>query len=367
MKDIKILPTPKVNLLLKLDNSLELLVKTSEELLQELEREQEKSAHVKLTLRTKPRWFYQDYKEPQVSYTQSEIKKVEEQIRYELDGVDLDIARDIVANLDHRGFFVGNVRDIAGHYHVEEEYVEEIRDFIRKEIEPLGVASKNLEEFILSQLEELYPKEKELHAEVLRVLRGQGRDNRAKEVLSRLKLTPFEGEGVVYKGGSVDVVFEFDGSEWYLFLMDDFWDVEAVGAGKPLAFILELRRRLLRAVGELILERQAGFMLGKAPLKSLTLSEVASRSGVSLSTVSRVVSRKYASTPVGIYPLRMFFLRESKKGLSREEILKALKELLEGEGKGKSDAELSRMLSQRGISMARRTVNKYRRMIEGEK
>ena len=41
----------------------------------------------------------------------------------------------------------------------------------------------------------------------------------------------------------------------------------------------------------------------------------------------------------------MFFEREGKVGLSREEMLRALKELLEGEGKGKSDAELSGLVS----------------------
>ncbi|MDW8032200.1 MAG: RNA polymerase subunit sigma-54 [Aquificaceae bacterium] len=364
MKDVRVTTAPRTSLLLKIENSLELLTKTSEELLQELENKQQEKAQVKLTLRTRPRWFYQDYQEPQAIYRQSEIRGVEEQLRYEFDGEDLDIALEIVASLDHRGFFRGSLKDIAMHYQVDEEYVEDIREFIKREIEPLGVACKNLEEFLLLQLEELYPDSKALHEEVLMVLRGKSRDLRARELLSRLKLSPFEGEATAPQGGSVDVVFEFDGSDWYVFLMDDFWDVEAVGGGRSLSFVLELRRRLLRTVGELIIERQAGFILGKEPLKSLTLGEVAERSGVNLSTVSRVVSRKYARTPVGVYPLRAFFLRESKGGMSREEILKVLKELLEGEGRNKSDAELSRLLSKRGINIARRTVNKYRRMLQ---
>lgn len=357
MKKIKLQPQVKPKLLLRLEGGLELLTKTSEELLQEIE----KKPHIKLTLRTRPRWFYQDYKEPQISYRESEIKKVEEQIRYEFDGLDLDIAFEIVANLDHRGFFVGRIKDIANHYGVSQEYVEDIRDFIKREIEPLGVACKDLEEFILLQLEELYPKEKDLHKEVLEVLKGESKSLRAREVLSRLKLSPFEGEETVYQSGSVDVVFEHDGKQWYVFLMDDFLEIEG---SKPLSFILELRRRVLRVACDLILERQEGFLLKGEPLKSLSLSQVAERAGVSLSTVSRIVRRKYARTPMGIYPLRFFFVREGKEGLSREEILRALKELLEGEGKGKSDAELSKILQEKGIKIARRTVNKYRRMLE---
>jgi len=56
----------------------------------------------------------------------------------------------------------------------------------------------------------------------------------------------------------VDVVFEHDGKQWYIFLMDDFLEIEG---SKPLSFILELRRRVLRVACDLILERQEGFLL----------------------------------------------------------------------------------------------------------
>lgn len=364
MKSVKVLPATHLSLMLKIENSLELLTKTSEELLQELEKAE--SPHLKLTLRRRPKWFYREQTSPQPVHIQSSISKVEEQVRCELDGLELDVAYEILANLDHRGFFRGSVEEIARHYGVEEVFVEEVRDFIRREIEPLGVACKSLEEFILLQVEEFYPDEKELAQQVLAVLKGESRELQARRVLSELKLSPFEEEGAPAAGGSVDVVFEYDGAEWYVFLMEDFWEVEAVGAGRPVAFLLELRRRLMRTVAELILERQKGFLLGQEALKSLTLSHVASRAGVSVSTVSRVVSRKHAKTPRGVYPLRSFFVRESKEGLSTEEVLRNLKELLEKEGRGKSDRELSHMLSQRGIKVSRRTVTKYRRILEGK-
>ena len=361
MKDIKIKTKPalKPSLLLRIENGLELLSKTSDELLQELEEK----PNIKLTLKTRPKWFYKDFAEPQPKYLQSEIKKVEEQIFYEFDGLDKEIALEIVAHLDHRGFFVGDIEKIAKQYGVSKDYAEDIREFITREIEPLGVACKNLEEFILVQLEEFYPKEEDLHKEVIRLLRGESKDLKAKKILSTLKLRPFEGEEVIYKSGSVDMVFEYDGDQWYVFVMDDFWHVENY---KTLAFILDLRRKVLRAVGNLIVERQGEFMLGKGPLKSLKLSQVAESLGISLSTVSRIVSNKYAKTPVGIYSLRFFFQRETKGGYSKEEILKILKAVIEKEGKGKSDSELASILQKRGIKIARRTVNNYRRILEGK-
>ncbi|MFN7064981.1 MAG: RNA polymerase subunit sigma-54 [Aquificaceae bacterium] len=356
MKRINVQPglRLKPSLLLRIEGALDLLTKTSEELLQEIE-----GHNVKFTLRVRPRWFQEDYMEPQAVYLQSELEKIREQIRYEFDGLDMDIAFEIVDNLDHRGFFVGNVRAIAQSYGVSEDYVEDIREFIKREIEPLGVACKNLEEFVFLQLEELYKDEKEFYEEVRRLLKGEGKSPRAKEVLSRLKLSPFEGDSPIYHKGSVDLLFEYDGDQWYVFVMDDFLEVE----DRPFAFILELRRKVLRIIGDLIVQRQSDFMLSKGPLRSLTLGQVAQKAGVSISTVSRIVSRKYAKTPVGIYPLRLFFQRETKEGYSKEEILRILKEVLEKEGRGKSDAELSQLLHKRGIKIARRTVNKYRNML----
>ncbi|MFN3599126.1 MAG: RNA polymerase subunit sigma-54 [Aquificaceae bacterium] len=360
MKKVKVQTDLKLkpNLLLRIEGALELLTKTTEELLQEIETKHD----IKITFRAKPRWFQEDYKEPQGVYVQSELEKVKEQVRYEFDGLDLDIAYEIIDHLDHRGFFVGDTKAISQAYGVSQDYVEDIRDFIKREIEPLGVACKSLEEFLLLQVEEFYGKDKDLFKEIKELLGGKSKSQRAKEVLSTLKLSPFEGEATLYKGGRVDVLFEYDNHQWYVFIIDDFWEVE----DKKLAFILELRRRVLRVVGDTIVERQEDFLLGKGPLKTLTLSQVAQKAGVSLSTLSRLVSKKYAKTPTGIYPLRLFFQRNTKEGYSKEEILRALREILEAEGKGKSDRELSKMLQRRGINIARRTVNKYRNMLEGK-
>ncbi len=343
----------KPSLLLRLGPYIDLLTKPAQDLLE--------SHNIALTVKTKPPWFYRGEllpKEP--VYTPEEITRVEEQIRYEFDGIELEIAQEIVSCLDHRGYFTGRVEEIAQHYGVEPQKVERVRVFITKNIEPLGTACKNLEEFIRLQVEELYPGQKDLLQEVLLVLRGKSKDKKALEVLSRLRLTPFEGR-VEYTGGVVDMVFEHDGQEWYVFLFDEF--LQASSEDPRLAFVLELRRRLLRSLAQLIIERQEDFLLGKGPLKAMSLSHVAERLGVSLSTLSRLVSSKYAKTPTGTHPIRLFFQREGKQGLSKEEILKAIKEVLQEKGKDLSDRQVSELLKQKGIHIARRTVNKYRKML----
>jgi RNA polymerase sigma-54 factor len=125
---------------------------------------------------------------------------------------------------------------------------------------------------------------------------------------------------------------------------------------------LDLRRNLLRGCVNLVVERQEDFLLGVGPLKALELTEVAQKLGVSVSVISRLVSNKYVKTPTGIYPLRLFFQRRSKGGYSREQVLRAMKEILQKHGK-LSDAKVAELLKEKGIELSRRTVCKYRRML----
>jgi RNA polymerase sigma-54 factor len=111
-----------------------------------------------------------------------------------------------------------------------------------------------------------------------------------------------------------------------------------------------------------VVERQEDFLLGVGPLKALELTEVAQKLGVSISVISRLVSNKYVKTPAGIYPLRFFFQRRSKGGYSREQVLRAMKEILQEHGK-LSDAKMAELLKEKGIELSRRTVCKYRRML----
>ena len=101
------------------------------------------------------------------------------------------------------------------------------------------------------------------------------------------------------------------------------------------------------------------------------MQEVADQAGVHISTVSRAVAGKYAQTPQGILPLKYFFtggLADSSGGVSSQTSIKQrIAELIEGEDKNRpySDEELSEQLAKTaGIKIARRTVTKYRKLLE---
>lgn len=101
-------------------------------------------------------------------------------------------------------------------------------------------------------------------------------------------------------------------------------------------------------------------------LRPMILKDVAAKTGLDLSTISRVTNSKYVLTRWGIFPLKFFFsdgfTTESGEELSTHEIKAVLRELIESEDKDHpySDDALSDLLRQRGYPVARRTVAKYR-------
>jgi RNA polymerase sigma-54 factor len=116
-----------------------------------------------------------------------------------------------------------------------------------------------------------------------------------------------------------------------------------------------------------IIEKQPDFF-SKGPeyLKPMVLQEVADALQLNLSSISRVVNGKYVETQHGVFELRQFFSlgvkQEGEEELGQQQILHALKELIDSENKNSplSDQALSEALAKKGIKIARRTVAKYR-------
>ena len=101
----------------------------------------------------------------------------------------------------------------------------------------------------------------------------------------------------------------------------------------------------------------------------MILKDVAERTGLDISTISRVSNSKYVQTNYGIYPLKWFFsdgyTTEDGQEIATRKIQNALKEIIENEDKKKplSDETLTQMLNQKGFPIARRTVAKYREQL----
>jgi RNA polymerase sigma-54 factor len=124
-------------------------------------------------------------------------------------------------------------------------------------------------------------------------------------------------------------------------------------------------------VSQAIVERQKGFFThGEIAMKPLVLREIADELGLHESTISRVTTAKYMNTPFGTFELKYFFgssLNTEAGGNASSTAVRALiKQLVSAEDPGKplSDSQLSEMLSEQGIQVARRTVAKYREALK---
>jgi RNA polymerase sigma-54 factor len=141
---------------------------------------------------------------------------------------------------------------------------------------------------------------------------------------------------------------------------------EKIRAGKFLIKSLHQRQQTILNIGKEIVKRQRDFMeKGVAHLKPMTMSQVADVVGVHETTVSRAVSGKYIETPQGIFEMKFFFtagLQNGGEGVSNTSVKDMIAEIFKAENTAKplSDQEVVKMLGDKGINIARRTVAKYR-------
>ena len=117
--------------------------------------------------------------------------------------------------------------------------------------------------------------------------------------------------------------------------------------------------------------QKAYFMEGEeTKMRPMILKDIADRTGLDISTISRVSNSKYIQTHFGIYPLKYFFSESMQKDTGEEvstrEIKSILRECVDSESKRKplNDDVLTQILNDKGYEIARRTVAKYREQLD---
>ncbi len=329
----------------------------------------------------------------------------------ELSAKEREIANFIMGNLNERGYLALSVEELAKDLGVSPSEVEKVRNLLKK-LDPVGVASKDLKECLLTQLEFMgYSKESlpyvlvEKHLEEIPegieyLSQKYGYDPQIlEEVLYIIRnLEPYPARNF-FNPQSIYVEPDLK-----FYKEEDEWKVEVIKEKYPKVYLsslyhkiaknkrllneskgkeflkekLKIAETLLKAldsrystlykVGEVILQTQKDFFeKGAKYLKPLTLKDVAQKIGLHESTISRVISHKYVDTPLGIYPLKFFFTTgyntDSGKSVSSIAIKDYIKEIIENEDPKKpySDSQIAKILKEKyGISIARRTITKYR-------
>jgi RNA polymerase sigma-54 factor len=134
---------------------------------------------------------------------------------------------------------------------------------------------------------------------------------------------------------------------------------------------LEQRFLTIQRVAEAVVARQKNFFeYGDLAMRPLTLREIADELNLHESTVSRATSHKFMATPRGVVAFKRFFSRQlattSGGSCSATAIRALLREFIAAEDRRNplSDVQLTELLSERGVKVARRTVTKYRRSMQ---
>ncbi|MEZ5425616.1 MAG: RNA polymerase factor sigma-54 [Pyrinomonadaceae bacterium] len=314
----------------------------------------------------------------------------------------------IIGNLDSDGRLTASDEEIAELSGCSIERVQKAREVVIK-LEPVGCGARDVKECLLAQLEANGEGESlasELvrdHLEDLQPHRLQhlskdtGIDiHELDEEINKIRiLDPYPGrrysnDEPIYVSPEVYiekvdedyvVYFSDDGSprlrisQSYKNLVDqkdtsketkDFIK-DKVRSAVDLLRNIEHRRQTIYRVVECIVQRQRDFLeYGVHHIKPMMLKDVAEDIGMHLSTISRVVNRKYAHTPQGVIELRRFFsegmLNEDGEEVSTRILKLKIKKMIEEEDTHKplTDDKIAKILGKEGVKLSRRTVAKYR-------
>jgi RNA polymerase sigma-54 factor len=320
----------------------------------------------------------------------------------------LEAMRHLVGSLDDRGFMTQSASDIALQTNLPLEAVQQAVKAL-KSFEPPGIGAKDLAECLLLQLQAkgrsdaLATRMIRDHFELLtrrripELARKLGAD--ADDVQSAIeeigKLDPAPGRRFAEDHNRVvvpDVTVEQDGDEWKIHLNSDYIprlrlsstyrDLIAKGtlskqerdylrermrSGKFLIDSIEQRQRTIERITREIINAQKDFFEhGVSALKPLTMTQIADVVGVHETTVSRAIANKYIRTPHGVFDFKYFFTpgyqSDTGAAVSNTSVKDMIAELVTLEDKSAplSDQELVAKLQEKGITIARRTVAKYR-------
>ncbi len=329
---------------------------------------------------------------------------------------DMRVGAQIVGNLDSNGYLCATIEEIAQLEHVGEDAVEAVLSKIQ-EFDPPGIAARDLQECLLIQARLLAPDNQLLRV----IIRDHLKDLELKNYLHiarKLKTPLKEVEAAVLmiakmdpKPGSIyaeervqtiipDVYVVKSGEEYKIVLNDDglprlrisnFYREIMAGLGGHdsaeeengkkyirdkvqsatwLIKSIQQRQKTIYRVAESIVRHQRDFFdKGIQYLKPLVLRNIAEDVEMHESTISRVVTNKYLHCHRGIFEMKYFFgssiAKTSGDNIASKSVKEEIKKIVSSEEPKKpySDCEIVDLLKARGITIARRTVAKYREMM----
>ncbi len=326
-----------------------------------------------------------------------------------------EIIKFMLECLDNKGYLEESIETIASYFRTDTEIVEDLLSDLQA-LDPSGVCARTLEECLKLQLERRDMLTPVLESIIDNCLEMVAK-NQIPAIARKLRLSPTETAGYcqIIKSLNPKPGVSFSSRDQLRYIIPDvtivkFKDHFDILLNESMYPTIELnsyyrqmnqnpesselkeylgnkirqaewvkqcvtqRGKTLMQVSRAILEHQEEFFtFGPAHLNPLRLADIAQELDIHESTVSRAVSKKYLQCSWGVYPMNFFFSRSvavqesssSESGtqsVTAADIKRVLREIIEEENKKKpySDRLLGEKLAERGISISRRTVAKYR-------
>ncbi len=328
------------------------------------------------------------------------IKQVEES---EMDSKEKNIGKQIIFNVDETGFLDTEIELIADNCHADLSEVNKVLDLVKK-FTPQGVGCRDVQEYLALQIDDNDFFAQEIITEYFDKFLNQNFSeiksnlvcsdvefDDALKIISSKNLSPIimsnDSDQII-----PDLIIRMKDNKWIILVNDKnlnrfkiandylseamtqkFSDKEKkfikehTDSAQNLLDTIIFRSQTLKNVMNEIIGFQNAYLSENQDYPNpLRLKDIATKLDMDISSISRVVKNKYVDTPLGIISLKSFFsskiVKDSGEVIGTRELKDTIKDLIQSEDNSHpfSDLEISNLLKKKDISIARRTVAKYR-------
>ena len=341
-----------------------------------------------------------------------ESRDVTDDLITQIDTSDFDekaksIGREIIFNLDKNGFLDIELDLIADNHNIDIQNIDNIRKAIM-DLNPKGVGCKDLQEYLIFQIGDLSSVANLIVENYFDEFLNQDKDRIKKEIgcsdkeiddafmlISEKNFSPILDNDLGNENIMPDAIIKQKDNQWLILINDRFLNKYQISQeyfdaamnsnsskeeklflkshisdAQNILDTLHYRSNVLKDVIEQILLVQGDYLSSKAEfLNPLKLEDIAKKIDKDISSISRIVKNKYIDSPVGLISLKSLFsntlIKKSGKTASANELKKVISLIINDEDKKfpLSDSEVVKKLKEQDFMIARRTVAKYRKLL----
>ena len=337
---------------------------------------------------------------------------ISDELTSQIDTSDLDdkskaVAKEIIYNLDKNGFLDIELELIADNHGLDINDIDKIRRKVMQLV-PSGVGSKDLQEYLIYQIGDSSTLANEIVQDYFDEFLNQETNTIKEKIkcsneelenallfISEQNFSPILDNDLGNENVIPDAIVKQKDNQWLILINDRFLNkyqisqdyFEAamnsnsskeektflknhISNAQNILDTLDYRSNVLKSVIEQILLAQGDYLIGKSDfLNPLKLEDIAKVIDKDISSVSRIIKNKFIDSPLGLISLKSLFsnalIKKSGEVTSSNELKKTISNFIDEEDKKNplSDSDLVDKLKENDFLVARRTVAKYRKLL----